>query len=252
MKKSILFTFLSLFIFVFAIQAQNAERYSSTRLNNLANQLKRQTVDLADRTSENLKGNNSNTRGDIEAAFLAQQLDASAGLFQQMVNDRSRASDLRDASAILSDLARRAPSYGSNSNLWRDAQRTVGDIERELGSGNGTGTGIGIDDGIGDSTGNVAGRAYWKGTVDSKIQISIQGKGLGVRTISGADYGNGTYNLTSPLARRNVTVDVIKKKGRGDVRVIQQPSRDNGYTAIVEITDNDGGAREYELEIYWK
>jgi len=49
-----------------------------------------------------------------------------------------------------------------------------------------------------------------------------------------------------------VTVDVNRKKGRGKVRVIQQPSTDNDFTAIVEIYDNGGGAREYQLEIFWK
>jgi hypothetical protein len=246
MKKSILFTFLSLLIFNFAAQAQE-ERYSSSRLTTLSNQLKRATVDLADRTSEDLRGSSSNTRSDIEAAFLAQQLDASAGLFQQMVGDSSRASDLRDAASILSDLARRAPSYGSNSNLWRETKDTLDDINRELG-----GSGGGNNPGGGTTSPGNAGRAFWKGSVDAKIQISVQGKSINVNTFSGQNYGGGTFSFTSALPRRNVSVEVIKKKGRGEVRVVQQPNRNNDYTAIVEITDTDSGAREYELEIFWK
>jgi hypothetical protein len=247
MKKSILFTFLSLLIFSFAAQAQE-ERYSSSRLTNLSTQLKRQTVDLADRASEDLRRSTSNTRSDIETAFLAHQLDAGAGLFQQMVGDRSRASDLREAAGILSGLARRAPSYGSNSNLWRDAKKTIDDIERELGGI----TGGGNNPDGNTSPGDASGRAFWRGTVDAKIQISLQGKSINVNTFSGQNYGGGTFNFTSALPRRGVTVDVIKKKGRGDVRVVQQPNRNNDYTAIVEIVDTDSGAREYELEIYWK
>jgi hypothetical protein len=241
MKKSILFTLLSILIFSFAARAQE-ERYSSSRLSNLASQLKRQSVDLADRTSEDLR-RGSNTRNDIENAFLAHQLDASAGLFQQMVSDRSRASDLRDAAGILQSLTRRAPTYGSNSNLWRDAARTVGDIQNELGD---------LESGGGNTGTNFTGRVTWRGTVDSKIQISVRGRNLSVNTFSGQDYGEGTFNFTSSLPRRNVSVDAIKKKGRGDVRVVQQPNRSNDFTAIVEITDSDGGAREYELEISWR
>lgn len=248
MKKSILFTFLSLLIFSFSAQAQDENRYSSTRLTNLSNELKRQTVDLADRTSEDLRRNNSAARADIEAAFLAQQLDASAGLFQQMVTDGSRAANLRDAAAILSDLSRRAPAYGSNSYLWRDAQKTINDISRELGAGGGNDNG----DGNTDNGGNVLGRAFWRGTVDSKVQISIQGKSIRANTFAGQDYGSGVFSFTNALPSRNVSVEVIKKKGRGDARVVQQPSRSNGYTAIVEITDNEGGAREYQLEILWR
>jgi hypothetical protein len=249
MKKSILFTFLSLLIFSFSAQAQEDNRYSSTRLNNLANQLKRQTVDLADRTSEDLRRNNSSTRTDVEAAFLAQQLDASAGLFQQMVSDGNRAAALRDAASILSDLSRRAPNYGSNSYLWRDAANTINDINRELGGNN---NGNGNNDNNNNNNGNVIGRAFWRGTVDSRVQISLQGKNITASTFAGRDYGTGVFSFTSPLPRRNVSVEVIKKAGRGDVRVVQQPSRNNDYTAIIEIVDNDGGAKEYQLEIIWR
>lgn len=244
MKKSILFTLLSILIFSFAAQAQE-ERYSSSRLSNLANQLKRQSVDLADRTSQDLR-RSSNTRSDIDNAFLAHQLDASAGLFQQMVGDRSRASDLRDAAGILEGLTRRAPTFGSNSNLWRDAKRTVEDIQNELGGGGG------FDNDNGNTGSNITGRVTWRGMVDSKVQITVRRRILIVNTFSGQDYGNGTFNFTSGLPRQNVSVDVVKKKGRGDVRVVQQPSRNNDYMAIVEVTDNDGGAREYELEISWR
>jgi hypothetical protein len=249
MKKSILFTFLSILIFSFAAQAQDdGNRYSSTRLNNLSSQLKRQTVDLADRTSEDLRRNTSSTRADIEVAFLAQQMDASAGLFQQMVGDGNRAAALRDAAAILSDLSRRAPASSGNSYLiWRDVQNTIGDINRELGSGGGNDNGGNTDNG-----GNVTGRAFWRGNVDSKVQISVQGKALTVNTFAGQNYGEGVFSFTSALPRRNVSVEVIKKKGRGDVRVVQQPSRSNDYTAIIEVTDNENGAREYQLEIIWR
>jgi hypothetical protein len=245
MKKSILFVLFSILAFSFAVQAQDdGNRYSSSRLTNLTNQLKRQTVDLADRTSEDLRRNNSSTRADIDAAFLAQQLDASAGLFQQMVSDGNRAAALRDAAAILSDLSRRAPG----GYLWRDAQKTIGDINRELGSGGGN------NDGGGDNTNNgeVVGRVFWRGKVDSKVQLIIQGKSLRVNTFAGQNYGEGTFSFTSPLPTRNISVSAVKTAGRGNVRMVQQPSRSNDYTAIIEITDDENGARDYQLEIVWK
>jgi len=246
MKKSILFVLFSILAFSFAVQAQDdGNRYSSSRLTNLANQLKRQTVDLADRTSEDLRRNNSSTRADIDAAFLAQQLDASAGLFQQMVSDGNRAAALRDAAAILTDLSRRAPS----GYLWRDAQKTIGDINRELG-----GNGGGNDNGGGDNTNNgeVIGRVFWRGKVDSKVQLIIQGKSLRVNTFAGQNYGEGTFSFTSPLPTRNVSVSAVKTAGRGNIRMIQQPNRSNDFTAIIEITDDENGARDYQLEIAWR
>ncbi|MCY7376764.1 MAG: hypothetical protein LH472_12460 [Pyrinomonadaceae bacterium] len=244
MKKSILLTLCSILIFAFSASAQvEQNRYSSSRLDNLLNQLKRQTVDLVDRTSEDLKRNNSNTRADIEAAFLAQQLDASTGFFQEFVRDGRRASELRDAGAILSDLVRRAPNYGANNALWRDAQKAIGDINRELG-GNNNGGG---DNGGGQSNG----RAFWRGTVDQEVQLVIQRRNIETRTISGSPYENGTFSFTSSLPTRNVNVEVVKKSGRGTVRVLEQPNRDNDYTTIIQIIDGGGGAKEYQLEIVW-
>ena len=81
MKKTILLLSLILAAFTFSISAQD-DSFSSSRLNNLVNNLKRQTVDLVDRTSEDLRRSRNNTRSDIETAFLAQQLDASVGFFR--------------------------------------------------------------------------------------------------------------------------------------------------------------------------
>lgn len=243
MKKNIILAFFSILVFSFSALAQNSEnRYSSTRLENLINQLKRQTVDLADQTSNDLNNRNSNTRTDLEAAFLAQQLDASAGFFQQMYRDGRRANELRDAGAILSDMIRRAPS----GYQWRSVQTTIDDINRELGNSTGGGGGGNTDNS------QVLGRVFWRGTVDARVQIIIKGNSLRVNTFAGQDYGNGNFSFTSSLPRRNVTVGFNKTKGRGDVRMVQQPSRDNDYTTIIEIVDNDSGAREYQVEIFWR
>ena len=248
MKKSILFALCSILIFAFSAAAQDEQnRYSSSRLDNLVTQLKRQTVDLVDRTSEDLRRNTSNTRADIEAAFLAQQLDASTGFFQEFIRDGRRASELRDAGAILNDLARRAPNFGTNSSLWRDAQNSIGNINRELG-GNNNGGNNGGNPGGGQSSGS----AFWRGTVDREVQLYIRNRNIEVQTISGSPYDNGTYSFTSTLPTRNVRVDAIKKSGRGNVRVLQQPNRDNDDTAIVQILDDGSGAREYQLEISWR
>jgi hypothetical protein len=257
MKKSILCALLSILAFGFSVSGQNADYYSS-RLDTYANQLKRHTVDLTDRTSERLKGN-SIIRADIEEAFLASQLDASAGLFAQMVNANRRASELRDAAIFLTDLARRAPSYGSNSYLWRNAQNSVNDINRELGnstgsnnSGNNSGNNNGNNNGNNGNSNSIIGRAFWRGTVDDKVQLVIKDQSLRVQTVSGRSHPEGTYSFTAALPTRKVTVDVNKQKGRGSVRVLQQPSRDNDFTTVIEIYDEGGGAKEYQLEIFWQ
>lgn len=249
MKKIILFALCSILLCAFSAAAQDEQnRYSSSRLDNLVTQLKRQSVDLVDRTSEDLRRNTSSTRADIEEAFLAQQFDASVGFFQEFIRDGRRAAELRDAGAILNDLVRRAPNYGTNSSLWRDAQNSIANINRELGGNNNGGNNGGGNDGGSPSNGS----AFWRGTVDREVQLVIQNRNIEARTISGSPYDNGTFSFTSTLPTRNVRVDAIKKAGRGNVRVLQQPNRDNDYTAIVQILDDGGGAREYQLEITWR
>lgn len=249
MKKSILFAACSVLFLAFSASAQDESRYSSARLENLVSQLKSYTVDLVDRTSEDLNRSSVNSRADVETAFLAQQLDASAGFFSQMIRDGRRANELRDGASILSNLASRSPASGANANLWRDAQRAVGDIQRELGGNNSSGGSGNNDNGNPPPS---QGKAFWRGTVDKEVHLVIRGRDLETRTISGTTYTDEKFSFTASLPTRNVTVEVLKKKGRGNARVFQQPSRDNDYTAIIQILDEGGGAREYELEVFWR
>jgi hypothetical protein len=243
-----LFTTALLTIAVLAMQARAQDDFSSTRLDNAAGRLKRSTVDLVDRTSEDLRRSASNTRGDLEAAFLAHQLDAGAGLFRQLVQDKRRAAELRDAAVILTELARRAPANGPNGSLWRSAQTALNDISRELGDNNGGG-----GDGDGKTENRpVSGRVYWRGTVDDRVRLVIRERQIETQILGGRPFPDGTFSFTAALPTRTVTVEVNKTKGRGTVRVVQQPTRANDYTAVVEIADNDGGAKEYQLDIYWR
>ncbi|MCU0240742.1 MAG: hypothetical protein MUC29_14975 [Pyrinomonadaceae bacterium] len=248
MRKLLLFTLVSILAMSFSSFAQDNERgYSSSRLTNLSNQLKRQTVDLADRAYEDIRRGYNSSRSDIEAAFLAQQMDASAGLFQQLVRDNRRASELRDAASILSDLSRRSPNYGSNSYYWNDVKRSIEDINREIG-GNNSGGGWGNNDNNYDRK---IDSVRWRGTVDNEVHLRVRNNNVETFLFAGQNYGNGTFNFTSAMPNRNVNVYVNKKKGRGNVTVIQQPDRNNNYTAVIKILDSDGGAKEYDVEIYW-
>lgn len=247
MKKLFLFSVILTVVLAIPAFAQNTE-YSSYRLETLASTLKRNTVDLSDRAYRDYKGRyGSNSRSNTEQLFLAQQIDSAAYMFQQMIRDDRRADELRDAVGILKDIARRG-GYGS-SYQWRDAQRTLDDIERELGGSGGGGGYPGP--GGGDDSQNALGRVIWRGTVDDVVQIDLLNRTLGVRTIAGISYGNGTYNFSNALPR-NAKIYVIKRKGRGDVKILQQPQNSSNGGATIEVRDKDGGAKEYELEIYWK
>lgn len=249
MKKTFLSILFCLLALTISIQAQNNSR--------LAERLVSQTSSLSDRVYSDFRNRSSSSRSDLEAVFLAQQLDSSARLYQQMVRDNRSDSELRDAAGLLSDLARRAPGYGSNGYLWRDVQSTVRDIQRAVGGSSGNG-GYDNNDGRDRDDRNdrperpISGRVTWRGSVDIEVQLVIKGSTLETKMISGNGTVNGSYNFTSGLPSRNVTVEVNKKKGRGTVNVLQQPTRNNDFTTVIQILDKDGGARDYELEIYWR
>ena len=101
-------------------------------------------------------------------------------------------------------------------------------------------------------TQDIRGRVFWKGMVDAKIQLIIKGDKIETKTVGGQPYPDGTYSFTTPLPDDVVRVGVTKTEGRGLVAVDQQPTVDNDFTAIVEITDPKGGAKEYQLEIFWE
>jgi hypothetical protein len=240
---------LPLWLCLLSLSAMAAQA-QSYRLNSLSEQLSTQANDLAERSYTDYTNSRFSNRSNIETLFLAQQFSASANVFRRMVRDSRRNAELRDAAAILSDLSRRGGGSGgySRSSQWQDVQRTLDDILRELNVGGGIGGGGG--GGRGDD-GRTSGRLRWRGTVDDDVQLVIRDENVEVRTIGGSEYNDASYNFTSPLPRRRVTVSAVKIRGRGEVRVLQQPSRDNDFTAVVQVRDPSGGAKEYEIEVSW-
>ena len=100
---------------------------------------------------------------------------------------------------------------------------------------------------------NAAGKVFWRGPVDDKVQLVIRGDKLEQRIVSGQPQPDGTFSFTAALPAQAVTVSVPRMEGRSKkVTVVQQPTAENDFTAIVEVHDEGGGAREYLLEIAWR
>lgn len=97
-----------------------------------------------------------------------------------------------------------------------------------------------------------AGTATWSGRVDSVARLILQGNSIQVQDVSGSGVSTTYQNVNGALPRRNTIVTADKRDGRGNVTVIQQPSRANGYTAIIEISDTKGGADNYRVDISWQ
>jgi hypothetical protein len=97
-----------------------------------------------------------------------------------------------------------------------------------------------------------SGLAIWRGRVDDRVSISLQGSEIKNVDISGTgmrDVSNKLIQGTLPT--RPSEVFVKKLDGRGTVTVIQQPNRQNDYMAIIQVSDPQPGDDRYKLEITW-
>ena len=214
----------------------------NNRLTDLAGRLSREAGDLADATYSNFSNNSRASRNDVEAVMLAHQFSGASQIFYRMVVDRRRGQDLRDGFDLLQNLARSLERNNIQRNNWFNIQRLMGDVGREL---NSNGPGQGPDSG--DRSGTIS----WRGRVDDDVRIRFRGGSAQVETIGGTPFSDGQANFQNSLPNRRVTVSVVKIRGRGDMYIEQQPSRENDFTAIVRIKDARGGASDYEFQLKW-
>ncbi|HET6853829.1 MAG TPA: hypothetical protein VFH46_16115 [Pyrinomonadaceae bacterium] len=221
----------------------------NNRLSDLTTRLSREAGDFADQNYNSFSNSRSN-RNDVEAVMLSQQFAAAARIFDRMVVDRRRNGELRDAFDILSNLARSVERNNFQRNTWSNVQRLLQDISRELNYDSSSG-GPGGPGGQYPDSGGRGGRMTWRGRVDDDVRIRIRGGSADVETIGGTEYTDSQPNFFNSLPNRRVTVRLTQKRGRGEIFIEQQPSRENDFTAIVRIRDPRGGASEYEFELQW-
>jgi len=243
LNRSLLLVVVSLFLASPAL----AQFTPSNRLTDAASRLSRDAEDFANASYNNYSNSNRNGRNEIDAVMLAQQLGASARIFYRMVVDRRRTQELRDAYDAVRTLANSAERNNLDRSTWYNVQRSLVDVSRELENYNG---GPLPDEG-GGSGGGRSGRMTWKGRVDDDVRITIRGGTADVETIGGTPYYNGQPSFSGSLPLRRVTVRLTNKRGRGEIYIEQQPSRENNFACVVRIKDSRGGAADYEFELQW-
>jgi len=161
-----------------------------------------------------------------------------------------RRNDLRDAFNVLQSLATPIDGNNVDANRWSNIQLIMADISTELNNPRDQ-RDDSRDPREDDNFPSRSGRMSWRGSVDDDVRIVIRGGRADVETIGGTPYYNATTNFSASLPRRRVTVSLLKRRGRGEISIEQQPSRENDFAAVIRIRDSRGGASDYEFEVSW-
>ena len=97
------------------------------------------------------------------------------------------------------------------------------------------------------------GSLHWAGAVDGTTEIRVRQRDINYRTLSGNRPRDVQTQVNgAPLMSGNQTVELRDARGRGQVVVVQQPSRDNDYTAVIRVTDPQSGYGRYDFDVVWR
>jgi len=89
--------------------------------------------------------------------------------------------------------------------------------------------------------------------VDNEAEVSFRDESVEIRTISGRDGRDAGSECNAPFRGRDAirSFQFEKRDGRGNMRVVEEPSRRNGNALVVAIRDSDGGEGRYHFRVSW-
>lgn len=109
------------------------------------------------------------------------------------------------------------------------------------------------DDGLFDNAGQ-SGRSQvkWSGRVEEEVMVSCAGDHCTSQPVRGAAVMREHFKFARPLPSSEVPVRLDFVDGRGEIRLVEQPSESNGYTARVQIRDPQSGVGDYAFTLTWR
>lgn len=101
-------------------------------------------------------------------------------------------------------------------------------------------------------TGGRRDRLTWSGRVDGEIIVRCRGNSCESQTVTGEAADRQKFRFTRSLPAREVRVSLDGTDGRGDTRLVEQPSASNNYSAVVRIRDQQGGSSDHAFVLSWE
>lgn len=105
--------------------------------------------------------------------------------------------------------------------------------------------------GVENANAQRSGSMEWRGTVDDSIQVVIRNRNARIRHISGRYINDARFSFDGRAPRNNSNINLDKRDGRGNIFIVQRPSRRNNFTTIIQINDPKGGTDRYRFSLYW-
>ena len=87
--------------------------------------------------------------------------------------------------------------------------------------------------------------------VDDEAEFALHGDRLRMFTARGQQTRDVASECSTPLPQNVETFRFRGIDGRGDVRLLEEPTRRNGWSAVVRIRDSKPGGEEYHFRLEW-
>ena len=94
-------------------------------------------------------------------------------------------------------------------------------------------------------------KIVWSGRVDQEAVINCRARSCTSSTSNGAPVADEHFKVSRPLPNRDVQVRLEQPEGRGEIRLAEQPTERNQYSARVSIRDPQSGTGEYSFVLVW-
>jgi hypothetical protein len=89
--------------------------------------------------------------------------------------------------------------------------------------------------------------------VDGDVEVTVRGDWIQVRNIRGRDARDDGSQCTEPLPDRSPAGFTFEKKqGRGEVRLLEEPSPGSDYKAVVSIRNTQSSEEKYHFQFSWR
>lgn len=89
--------------------------------------------------------------------------------------------------------------------------------------------------------------------IDGSVEAFVRGDRIRYEIVSGAPFQDPAISYSEPLPASGLRrIRLVKLEGRGEVRLAEEPSASNGWTARVRIDDPARGGAVYRVRLEWE